>query len=154
MKLILVFVFEVKIKISKGSSPLQMFLHDLILTVIITSTFLRDQNLCSVLGKQEIPKPQEQKRYMAQLNLNGSYITVLIWLQKGVVSAKKSNLQGNNIQICNLCILSKKYALENTPASLLCTQEIDYDKILKSRHPTDLAPQADLCRFLKYNVIK
>ena len=40
-----------------------------------------------------------------------------------------------------------KYALENTPASLLCTQEIDYDKILKSRHPTDLAPQADLCRF-------
>ena len=91
---------------------------------------------------------------MAQLNLNGSYITVLIWLQKGVVTAKKSNLQGNNIQICKLCILSKKYALETTPASLLCTQEIDYDKILKSRHPTDLAPQADLCRFLKYNVIK
>ena len=154
MKLIFVFVFEVKIEISKGSSPPQMFLHDLILTVIITSTFLRDQNLCSILGKQEIPKPQEQKRYMAQLNLNGSHITVLIWAQKGVVSAKKLNLQGNNIQICKLCILSKKYALENTPASLLCTQEIDYDKILKSRHPTDLAPQADLCRFLKYNVIK
>ena len=147
MKLILVFVCEVQIEISKGSSSLQMFLHDLILTVIITSTFLRDQNLCSVLGKQEIPKPQEQKRYMAQLNLNGSYITVLIQVQKGVANAKKSNLQGNNIQICNLCILSKKYALENTPASLLCTQEIDYDKILKSRHPTDLAPQADLCRF-------
>ena len=49
--------------------------------------------------------------------------------------------------IQKLIAKNKKIIVVSSGAIALGCIKMNYDKILKSRHPTDLAPQTDLCRF-------
>ena len=64
-----------------------LFSCDLRLTVIITTikTFQQEKEIlgcCS--SRQEIPKPQEQKTMLIQLNLNGFQLSIHIQVHKTI----------------------------------------------------------------------